>query len=599
MPQVLKHNPDRAPRPHPGLMWPAAVALGLGLWILNGGTGGIPEILIWIGIGLVAGGALMIFLDGAAAFNRPALLPSLLLPLCTGIGIAVVLLWTEHTAGYLSFRYPLDDGEGFVLNQAVRIASGVQLYPPINTEPYIVTNYPPLFQAALSIFTDSRNPSFFAGRFISVVSSIVLALAAAGCVRAATRNAWAGLIAGVLVIASPVVYFWGALLRVDVFASMLGLVALWIAMSAKGTRILWSLPFAVGAIMTRQSSVEAAVAIVLALIFYRNAREEEQRESVRIGVIYILAWVAAVLAILIFLQVSTDGEFWRHIVSYTRTRFYPRRILSAMAWILPTHALMILLALLALPSALKKPERRMMGIFFILSFCTAMLSGKVGSDLNYFINFVVASACLTGFFASDLFAAARNSKPAPKWLIPLAFLIPAALVQSGLMEGQRSYSFTPIEEDRLNGARIVEILSSVNGPILSEDEGFCLLAGHEVFFNPFIMSEMAREGIWDQEPFVESIENKSFDLIMLRFDVNDPMNDDRPGVGTHAGWNRFTEAMEVAIAENYEIDFDISPIYMRRLWFIYKPIREEEPNLENDSVEPETGESMNLLGGAE
>jgi hypothetical protein len=259
---------------------------------------------------------------------------------------------------------------------------------------------------------------------------------------------------------------------------------------------------------------------------------------------------------------------------------------------------MILLALLALPRALADPKRRMIGIFFVMSLGTAMLSGKVGSDLNYFLNFVVASACLSGLFAFDIFNAARNAVGKPAWIIPVALLIPAALVQSGLMEGQRAYSFTPIQEDYINGARIVETLSSANGLILSEDEGFCLLSGHEVVFNPFIMSEMAREGIWDQEPFIESIENRSYDLIMLRFIVGDPMSDDRPGAGTHAGWDRFTEHMEVAIEENYEIDFNISPIYMRRMWFIYRPIREgDEVSIQAPPVDISDDETTNLIGG--
>jgi hypothetical protein len=141
-----------------------------------------------------------------------------------------------------------------------------------------------------------------------------------------------------------------------------------------------------------------------------------------------------------------------------------------------------------------------------------------------------------------------------------------------------------------------------------------------VLFNPFIMSEMSREGIWDQGPFVQSIENREYDLIMLRFIVGDPASDDRPGAGTYAGWDRFTESMEAAIEDNYEIDFDISPIYMRRLWFIYRPIQEEvveegtgleemlpfeteeEFQVETEEEAPvETGdnEAQNLLGGGE
>lgn len=150
-------------------------------------------------------------------------------------------------------------------------------------------------------------------------------------------------------------------------------------------------------------------------------------------------------------------------------------------------------------------------------------------------------------------------------------LFPAALAQAGLIEGNRPLSFTPGADDYLSGGNIVEILSQAKGPILSEDEGFCLLSGHQVVFNPFIMSELAREGIWDQRPFVEWIRSKGPEIIMLRFDVNDPYSDDRPGAGSNAGWDRWTEEMERVIGDSYEIDKTVSPLQMRRLWFIYRP----------------------------
>jgi hypothetical protein len=223
-----------------------------------------------------------------------------------------------------------------------------------------------------------------------------------------------------------------------------------------------------------------------------------------------------------------------------------------------------------------------------------MLSGKVGSDLNYFINLIIAAACLAGITTSNLLQALEVDWKKHAWIAAVMLLVPASIIQSGTMEGNRAYSFTPINDDYVAGQQIVDKLSSVNGPILSEDEGFCLLSGHEVLFNPFIMSEMAREGFWDETPFVDSILNREFDLIMLRFDVNDPHNDDQPGAGGHAGWDRFTNRMEAAIMENYDIDRSFSqipdayvPVFMRRYWFVYRPKSDanmeiqEEPGLQD------------------
>lgn len=406
---------------------------------------------------------------------------------------------------------------------------------------------------------------------ISVVSTVAVCIAAAGCVRAATGDSRAAWIGALMAAASPIVYFWGALLRVDMLASALGLIGLWAATRARGWRVLWSLPFLLAALYTRQSSIEASLAIAVGLWLGSRADETNRRSGIPQALAFAGVWVLGAGAILALIQFQTGGEFWRHTVVYTRTQFYPERILSAAEWILPSHALMLLIALLALPRAFSEPRRRMLAVFFAASFLTSLLAGKVGSDLNYFLNLVAASACLCGCFAADLLKAARSARAQAVWALVAFMLIPAMLAQSGLLEGDRGFSFTPRAEDYQAGSRIVETLGGVNGPILSEDEGFCLLAGHDVVYNPFIMSELAREGIWDESPFVHAIEDQVFDIIMLRFDVDDPGHDDRPGAGGHAGWDRFTPRMERAISENYEIDTNVSPIFMRRWWFIYRP----------------------------
>jgi hypothetical protein len=547
---------------------------------MAGDVAALPPAPAWFAVILCLGG-LYLLLEGFRSFPNPAAFAlRFVFPLTISIGIAVVLLLLEHSARYLLFPYPLDDGEGFCLNQAVRVALGLPLYPPLGPPPYIVTNYPPFSPLILGLLTDPESFRFATGRMVSVLSTVVLCIAAAGCVHAATGDRRAAWIAALMVAAGPVVYFWGALLRVDVLASALGLVGLWIAMRARGLRVLWSLPFLLAALYTRQSSIEAALAIILGLLMNTAPDERNHPRGLPGALAFGVLWTAGAAAVLLLMQFLTGGEFWLHTVVYTRTQFYPERILSAADWILPSHALMFLIALFALPRAFSEPRRRMLAWFFIMSFGTSMLSGKVGSDLNYFLNLAVASACLCGCFAADCFTAVRDSPLRPTWILVALMLIPAGLAQSGLLEGDRGFSFTPRSEDYQAGFRIVDTLSRVNGPILSEDEGFCLLSGHQVVFNPFIMSELAREGLWDQSPFVHAIEDKVFDLIMLRFDVDDPSHDDRPGAGGHAGWDRFTPEMERAISENYEIDTDISPIFMRRWWFIYRPRPEPDESEE-------------------
>ncbi|MFH1677071.1 MAG: hypothetical protein ABIC40_08595 [bacterium] len=554
------------------------VSFALGLWLLTGNSQNTHPLVLKIGALFICVGVIGLFFKGFSNYKRNKnILSSFILPVTIGIGLAIFLQLIEHFVRYLDFPYPLDDGEGFCLNQAVIIASGQKLYPPIGPAPYIVTNYPPVFPLIVGLLTNPDNPGFFAGRMVSVFSTVAIMLCSAACVGIATGKNRLSSLTVWLVVSSPVLYFWGALHRIDVLASALTMIGLYFAMSANGKRIYLSVPFFLAALYTRQSSVEGfiAVARAIALQFSLSGKIDSGKigsGGLRKAILFTVLWVVGAVLILLLLQISTHGEFWRHTVEYTRTRFFPGRIIAAMEWIIPPHAILFALALLALPYALKNSRRRILGIFFLASLATSLLSGKVGSDLNYFLNLAIAAGCLAGCFAHDCIEAASKTDLKSKWAMAVFLLIPGALIQSGLLEGDRAYSFTPIAEYYKAGAFITEILGQDKGPILCEDEGFCLLSGHKVIFNPFIMSELAREGVWDQAPLVNSIESKEFKRIMLRFDVNDPSNDDKPGAGGNAGWDRFTPEMEKAISENYEIDRNfVNPIFMRRWWFIYKP----------------------------
>jgi len=579
--------------------WAGSVSLALGLWLISSGTSGTDTGITLPGAILILVGCfLLIFKIFPSSDNKLDVIPKFILPLTLGVGAGIALIFLEHSFRYIMFPFPLDDGEGFVLNQAILLKNKFPLYPLISEPPYIVTNYPPVFPLLLSLFTNPLNPSFFAGRFLTLLASVVLAVSAGGCVKSATGDRRAGIITFLLVFASPIIFFWGALVRVDILASALSLAGLWVAMRSRNG-IFYSIPLLVAALFTRQSSIETAFAIGAVLIL-RPVVYGNRPAFLTRTLPFIAGWIIAVVAVFGILQAWTGGQFWLHTVTYTRTEYFFGRMLNNFALIIKHHALLFLVALITLPTAIRDRKKFILAAFFIASFGTALLAGKVGSDLNYFINLAVASSILAGSFIADLFKKLEASESRSGVLIPAMLLIPAIMIHSGMMEGHRAWSFTPTSEDIESGNRIVEVLSSVNGPILCEDEGFCLKAGHEVLFNPFIMSEMAREGYWDESDFITAIQNKEFDLIMLRFDVFAEYHDDTPGYGNNAGWDRFTPAMEAAISENYSYDssmlreittdegrfIQVVPFYMRRYWFIYRP-EGTSPVYEEQSIDLE------------
>jgi hypothetical protein len=77
----------------------------------------------------------------------------------------------------------------------------------------------------------------------------------------------------------------------------------------------------------------------------------------------------------------------------------------------------------------------------------------------------------------------------------------------------RPLAEAPIVDDPSSIAlrsHLVELIRESVKPSLSEDMTLLLRAGQPLPIEPAIFAELAMTGVWDQRPFVQSIENYSF-----------------------------------------------------------------------------------------
>ena len=71
-------------------------------------------------------------------------------------------------------------------------------------------------------------------------------------------------------------------------------------------------------------------------------------------------------------------------------------------------------------------------------------------------------------------------------------------------------------EDVAAGWRIVELVRQTEGPVLSEEAGFNLLAGKDVVTNPTQLLNLADNGLFSGEALIGMIRNQEFGLMVLR-----------------------------------------------------------------------------------
>ncbi len=163
-----------------------------------------------------------------------------------------------------AIRYPfgLEYGEGIVWQQALLIP-GPHMYGDSQELPFIAFHYPPLYyllaHAALWL-----EPNFLAaGRLVSAISAVAIAVAVAALVRLASdRPRLPSTIAiaaatGLLVLCLDPVRSWGGWMRVDTAAVALGMAGLVIA--ARADRRFWyvtaALLLCVASLFTKQTQL--------------------------------------------------------------------------------------------------------------------------------------------------------------------------------------------------------------------------------------------------------------------------------------------------------------------------------------------------------
>lgn len=487
--------------------------------------------------------------DGSPRVNappRPFALRAALALVWAGCAI-YALFFLYHGAVLVSFPYDIDNSEGFLLYQAKRIADGGFLYPPLEEQPYLVDNYPPLYPFIGSLGAGWAGVNFHWLRFISLASTLGCAGLIAWWTWMRTRRPGAGALAALVFLSFYHVYQWGALARVDSLGLMLSLAGL--AVFERWGRwgpaaFLFSL-----ALFAKQSLFAAPLGVFIALLLIHPRRA---------------LWFATVLLFIVvmlfeFIMTLSTGEAWNHLVVYNANAFYWQDVFIhfrhwAMMYTVWGGA-MLALMLIERPGAPVEGEQKPnIWFWFALgSIGEGLLCGKIGSAPNYLLSMAAASAVAVGSLYA-MAVPARNDtsqKSAVCALFAAAMLFQLASTVH-LPGTSLAYAYTPTSADRQAGQWVERRLAEINGPVLSDLCGTALLAGKEPAFQPFICTQLSQEGKWNQAPLLADIRAGRYSWMVMRFDIFQPDWDRR----------RFTPEMIEAMRETYQAPQRIAPYFI-------------------------------------
>ena len=483
------------------------------------------------------------------------------------LGLVIFLI---HGLIVLGFPYPLDYGEGPLLNQTLRLVQGEALYPEgVESPPYLISNYPPVYILINALLVAIFGPTLAVGRLVSFLSTLGAAVMIALIIRQFTKNKdlLPMLVGTSIFLITPYVLEWSPLFRIDMlglFLSLAGLCLL-IRNPQKSLTIYLAAGLFILAAYTRQSF---GLAAPLAGIIYTYTKSK--REALSLFLTYALGG----LAIFGLLYWLSDGAFFFHIITANVNPFNWETVLSFSRDILRKMPFIILLAggYLAFGWHLTKTYA-LLAPYLIASTIAALTIGKVGSNINYLVEISAAFGLLVGILFARLtqtMALDPDKKPDlnfPKdeipedepvdrqvrvnlWINLVVFVMLGAIIILQVAGLSRDSLFGPIasHRDRIKQSgndyafleeRIRQ--ASEDGPVLA-DEYMAMLPKNNIslYIQPFEMTQLASANLWDQTKFLSAMQNQEFPLILIHHFQFYPVY-----------LERWTPTMRQAIFENY------------------------------------------------
>lgn len=455
----------------------------------------------------------------------------------------------------LAYPAPLDGQEGMALWEAALLRAGQPLYQPVTPDRFVSAPYPPLHPLVLAIVGEVSAPHvFWAGRVISLIAALLVAVAGGLLVREVTRSRLAGVATGVLILSFVPLQLWALRIKPDMLGLALTVSGLWLIArwrpsdsahdSAAGRAFPWfglSPGLIAGAFVfacahfTKQTLLAGPLAAGTYLLLLNR------RVALRWGLAYLALLGGAWLA----LDLATHGQYTYHIWVLHKLPWYIHRFTKLAAQLRDAWPLLILGAL-GLGACLRRPT--VINAYLLWAPASLIGAGVVGSHHNHLLETGVALA-LAGGQALGLGLARPGA---------LRIVAPA-LVATQLIFWRAPLpwfagEFAP-EHDY---ARYIRFIQQTPGEILADDVGLLYAAGRPLRYDdPAAMGPAAAIGLWDQSNLVAEIRAQRFTAILLEIDVF--------GEGIDDSHDRWTPEMLDAVRDAYEIKFrDTVIIYAPR-----------------------------------
>ncbi len=400
-------------------------------------------------------------------------------------------LWIYSIVTYITMPQ-MEYSEGLIMYLGKLFGSGQWEWGLGDSAPFLVSFYPPVYYYLLGWLMNIFGDSLIVGRALVLATTAVCCIFVYLIIRQVTGNKMISIISGLLPLTHPVILGWSFIVRVDIAAVMFELMGIYLLLRFRD-RFPWlllSIPCFLLAVYTKQSIVAGSLAAIIWLLV-RNWRQ---------GLIYTGVMCAAGGVGLLAATVATDGEFFNQVFLYQRTNPTFKHFADdfILVGITPLAAYIALSLIF-----IWRNKRHLLSIFMLISLpLSILLVYRLGSSHVYFVEAIMAT-CLAASMGLQQVIRREAYPLLIMFVIPVMFLV--------------SQAVNPIFPDQSYRGRydaVKEIISDADYPILTENVQVALDAGKVPYYEPFVFSNLADFGYWDEQSLIDDLTAQRIDYIV-------------------------------------------------------------------------------------
>jgi len=430
------------------------------------------------------------------------------------VGAIILFCFCKTLLHYFNvLYYPAEvaDGEGLLSRNILYLAQHKAIYQNINQWPFVFNVYPIFLPFLGSIFISLIKNPLLIGRIISVFSTFLIAILIYKYLRLQNTDKKIAIISSFAFLISPFVFIWGAWLRPDILAILFSFLSIYYFSKAKKFSIFLSGLFAILAFFTKPTMIAAPVAIFLYLLIAKKYRE-------------LIIWSAIVLffgiTIFYLINYQTHSQYFLHVIRYNILSYNFRAFISYSGEFIILHWFFVFCFVYFLALSLKEKKHLLPLLYGLVVVLLTLTSGRAGASINYYLELVLVVILASGLLLNHFNI--NNKKLMPFVLLLLILQICwfgfyKQIIGQNIFNETKEYSYSPSKQDFNTQIEIKNFVEQFcPGKIFSEDAVIALSAQKEPVAIPATgLIALQKANLWNQENFVNLIQQKEFSCIIL------------------------------------------------------------------------------------